>query len=654
MNKIPFKRLRLGSIFAGRYEVVSLLGEGGMGAVYRVRDRALAEDVALKILVPPVTGAAEFASMFRQEVKLSRKVTHANVIHVYDIGEQDGVLFMTMELVEGHTLRTMMNATAEQRLGLSAIRIGYELANGLAAVHAHGIVHRDLKPGNVMICKTGRVVLADFGIASHLDVNDPANQGMFMGTISYMAPEQFSKKPCSIQTDIYSFGLVLLEAMTGHLATYGISMADRLARPVDVNLGSVVGDAKIIREVERILRLCLANDPDKRPRSIEEVSHTLRSLLPEGSTGPGFSSTGSHVMSTGVSVPGASSGPVGTDMTNEILTEISAQGISDEMAREFLAARHDSRMNDADRLIIAFERLDNIVQHSPHFPRAIALRAVTAVRCWYLDRKSSGLDWEQVATESINFAMERAPEMSDTHLAAAMLATQRFEMKGSSRALIRALQIEPRSFAAQEYLGMLQVETGLVDEGIARLVYAATEIPPRPLACAVHAGCCALLGKYDEAVVHLAEANRRYNVPNRGTALHRLRLHAWRDGKRPVMLSISERTAMQRHGWKNVQCYLDVLAGTADENTIVKWLETVEVDSSNPRFHMVNWQLGAEMLAILGLKTKTLEMLAKCARKGLIDLNWIDRCPLFHPFRGTDEFRAIRNWVYLNAEGVWS
>jgi serine/threonine-protein kinase len=209
------RKLALGSRFAGRYDKEALLGEGGMGAVYRVRDLALAEIVALKVLTLPTGGTRDPAEMFRQEVKLSRRITHANVVHVYDIGEVGSLLYMTMELVEGITLRRAMQDASGGRLPLvEAIRIAHALANGLAAVHAQGIVHRDLKPGNVMLGKSGRVVLADFGIASHVGTDDPAMRGRIIGTISYMAPEQFAKQAPSPRTDLYSFGLVLLECLT--------------------------------------------------------------------------------------------------------------------------------------------------------------------------------------------------------------------------------------------------------------------------------------------------------------------------------------------------------------------------------------------------------------------------------------------------------
>ncbi|HMY21394.1 MAG TPA: serine/threonine-protein kinase, partial [Polyangium sp.] len=275
-------QFKLGSRFAGRYDIDALLGEGGMGAVYRVRDLALAETVALKVLTLPLGGKREHAEMFRQEVKLSRRITHANVVHVYDLGEVDSILYMTMELVDGITLRRAMNNAGGKLPLAEAVRIAHALANGLAAVHAQGIVHRDLKPGNVMIAKSGRVVLADFGIASHVESDDPAMRGRIIGTISYMAPEQFAKQAPTFRTDLYSFGLVILECLTGALPPRceGWLSAHRKPILVDLAAAGVLGTNAEIAAVEKLLRRCLDNNPEARPASAEEVSRELNALLP--------------------------------------------------------------------------------------------------------------------------------------------------------------------------------------------------------------------------------------------------------------------------------------------------------------------------------------------------------------------------------------
>jgi serine/threonine protein kinase len=656
------RKLALGSRFAGRYDIETLLGEGGMGAVYRVRDLALAESVALKVLTLPTGGTRDHAEMFRQEVKLSRRITHANVVHVYDIGEVDSLLYMTMELVDGITLRRAMQNSPEGKLPLAeAIGIAHALANGLAAVHAQGIVHRDLKPGNVMIAKSGRVVLADFGIASQVDTDDPAMHGRIIGTISYMAPEQFAKQAPSPRTDLYSFGLVLLECLTGSLPPRTDGWLSSHRKPVHVDLAAVgvVGKPVEIAAVERLIRQCLDNDPAARPASAEAVSRDLNVLRShkQSRTDIGvYSLDRTNTNSSFGAQLSAMHVPENLqDRTTIEVADIVALGIPSDIAQDYVTARHESRLNDSSHLVGAYERFDSCVQRAPYFHRAIASRAVLAVRCWFFDKISSTeINWAEASVEAVDAALRLAPELSDTHLAAGMLATQRFEMKQAMRSLVRAVEIDPASHEAQEYLGGIEIETGLVARGVARVVYGATALPPRPIACMILARCYALLGRFDESDPQLIEANRRSSIPTLGGLLYCIRLHAYRWGKRPVSLTISQRKAIRENNWVGVTHYLDVLAGTGDSAKIVAWIDSFLPKVSNPRAGMVLRQLCIEIYMLLELDTKALLLLADCARNGLIDILWVDRCPLLLRMRSMEGFGEVRDWVWLNAYGVWN
>jgi len=651
------RKLTIGSQFAGRYEIEALLGEGGMGAVYRARDRVLAEVVALKVLTLPMARSRDYAEMFRQEVKLSRRITHANVVHVYDIGEDDSLLYMTMELIEGITLRRAMNNSPGGRLPfVEAIRIAYALANGLAAVHGQGIVHRDLKPGNVMICKSGRVVLADFGIASHVGADDPAMHGRIIGTISYMAPEQFAKHPPSLRTDLYSFGLVFLETLTGALPPRCDGWLSSHRKQIDVNLGAlgIVGELKEIKAVERLLRRCLDNDPAARPSSAEDVSRELNALLSHERT---HIDLGAH--SVDRSNPGATKAahmPLDSavDRTTLEIADIMAYGVPEDVAQDYVSARHDSRLNDAAHLVGAFERMDECVQRVPNFQRAIASRAVLAVRCWFFDRVTADIDWEKVATECVDEAVRLAPDLSDTHLAMGMLAAQNVEMKRATRALIRAVEIDPASHEAQEYLGGIEIDTGLVSRGVPRALYALGFQPPRPMPCMMLARCYALLGRFEEAEPHMTESHRRTSIPTLGHLLYTLRFHAYRWGKRPFNLTISQRKAVREKDWVGVTYYVDALAGTADSAGVLKWINRFLPEVKNRRAAMVMRQVCTELCMLVGLEDNAYELLAECARFGLIDILWVDRCPLLGPLRSRNGFGEIRDWVWLNAYGVWN
>ncbi len=229
-------RLRPGERVAGRYEVLSTLGLGGMGVVYRVHDHELEEVVALKFLHKDLVQSAETLVRFRKEVKLARRVTHRNVARTFDIGEHQGERFLTMELIEGEPLSAVLERSAALDVP-HALTIARQMAEGMAAAHDAGVVHRDLKPENVSIATDGRVVLMDFGIARANLVDDALQtSGQAWGTPAYMAPEQVEASPeIDARADIYAFGAVLYEMLTGVLPWSGASAyvvaAARLTAP---------------------------------------------------------------------------------------------------------------------------------------------------------------------------------------------------------------------------------------------------------------------------------------------------------------------------------------------------------------------------------------------------------------------------------------
>lgn len=267
-------------LLAGRWEVLGLLGKGGMGAVYRARDRELGEVVALKML--HVEGLdAEMLERFRQEVRLSRKVTHKNVARVYDLGEHQGERFFTMELVDGDSLRAVLSR--DGALGPSrVVELGVAMCRGLAAAHEVGVVHRDLKPDNVLISRDGRIAITDFGIASSLEPGTKASETTsFAGTPMYMAPEQVDRSsPIDARSDLYALGVVLFELLTGRGPWEG---ATPLALAV-ARLTQPAPDPRRLRPVPdalaELVRRCMARAPAERPSSAEEVEAALLSALP--------------------------------------------------------------------------------------------------------------------------------------------------------------------------------------------------------------------------------------------------------------------------------------------------------------------------------------------------------------------------------------
>jgi serine/threonine-protein kinase len=213
-------RLASGTL-ADRYDILELLGTGGMGEVYRARDRELDELVALKVIRADLADEPALVERFRHEVKLARRVTHANVARTFELGHADGVVFCTMELIEGESLARRL-ASRRVLPAAEAVAIASAVCEGLAAAHAAGVVHRDIKPDNVLIASDGRVVVADFGVAA-IGASDELS-----GTPAYMAPEQARREPPSPATDVYAVGVVLYEMLTGQRG-FGGDLATILA-----------------------------------------------------------------------------------------------------------------------------------------------------------------------------------------------------------------------------------------------------------------------------------------------------------------------------------------------------------------------------------------------------------------------------------------
>jgi serine/threonine-protein kinase len=261
-----------GTMLAGRYRIVGLLGRGGMGEVYRAEDLKLGQAVALKFLPNEVTHRADRLARFHQEVRLARQVSHPNVCRVYDIGETDGQHFLSMEYIDGEDLASLL-----RRIGRlptdKALELARQLCAGLAAAHDRGVLHRDLKPANVLIDGRGRAHLADFGLANLTDQRyDPPE---IAGTPGYMAPEQQEGRAVTMRTDVYALGLVLYEMFTGKRALSvngGLLGARENAAPA-ASPSTHIPD--LDPAIERIILRCLERDPGRRPASATAVAAGL-------------------------------------------------------------------------------------------------------------------------------------------------------------------------------------------------------------------------------------------------------------------------------------------------------------------------------------------------------------------------------------------
>jgi Tol biopolymer transport system component/predicted Ser/Thr protein kinase len=273
----------------GPYEIVSPLGAGGMGEVYRARDTRLGRTVAVKVLPSGMT-SPESRQRFEREARTVSHLSHPHICALYDVGHQDGVDYLVMEYLEGETLAERV-ARGPVTLDL-ILRYGIEIADALEKAHRSGVVHRDLKPGNVMITKSG-VKLLDFGLAKALAPVSAASQftalptqaspitreGSLLGTLQYMAPEQLEGKEADARTDVFAFGAVLYEMATGRKTFSGATQASLI--------GSILRDeprpiSEVVpltpRSLDRLVKICLAKDPDDRWQTAHDVGLQLREI----------------------------------------------------------------------------------------------------------------------------------------------------------------------------------------------------------------------------------------------------------------------------------------------------------------------------------------------------------------------------------------
>jgi len=268
---------RPGDSFAGRYDVLSVLGRGGMGSVYQVLDRELDEEVALKVLTPEAFAEGTHAvQTLRQEIRLARKITHPNVVRTHDLGEADGVRFLTMEYVPGTTLREVLDRRGAVALA-PGVQIAKQLCRGLGAVHEAGIIHRDIKPQNIMVLPNGVVKLMDFGIARAAEGDETsALDGQTVGTPYYMSPEQAMGRDLDARSDLYAVGVVLFELFTGQRPFPGRDAAAVMHQHVSTAPPRPTALRPDLPEyLERVVLACLAKRPERRPASAADLYGAL-------------------------------------------------------------------------------------------------------------------------------------------------------------------------------------------------------------------------------------------------------------------------------------------------------------------------------------------------------------------------------------------
>jgi serine/threonine protein kinase/class 3 adenylate cyclase len=257
-----------------RYEVLSQVGTGGMGVVYKVRDLETDEIVALKILKPEIATDPAVQENFKRELCLARKITHTNVCRIHDFSRSNGTAYASMEFIEGESLQSRLNRVGTLPVS-QAFDIAQQICAGLREAHAQGIVHRDLKPANIMVDRSGTVKIMDFGVARLIQNTGPMT-GTIVGTPAYMAPEQAELKPIGPCTDIYALGLVLYEMITGVQAFQGdtpVAIALKQIRDYPKRPRNIVPN--LSHPIEAAILKCLQKDPAKRYQSASELQAAL-------------------------------------------------------------------------------------------------------------------------------------------------------------------------------------------------------------------------------------------------------------------------------------------------------------------------------------------------------------------------------------------
>jgi Tol biopolymer transport system component len=287
----------------GPYKIISLIGAGGMGEVYRAHDTRLLREVALKVLQESFTADPDRLRRFEQEARAVAALNHPNIVSVFDVGVADKVHYIVTELIEGETLRQRI--PPQGMATRKAVELGVQLANGLAAAHDQGIAHRDLKPENILITKDGRLKILDFGLAklrrSHAQTETvdgmtgaETNAGMVLGTVGYMSPEQVRGEPADQLSDIFSYGSILYEMISGQRAfkrATGAETMTAILHEEPQELASRIG--VIAPALERIVRHCMEKQPKQRFQSARDIAFDLESLSAISGTGALMAATAS-------------------------------------------------------------------------------------------------------------------------------------------------------------------------------------------------------------------------------------------------------------------------------------------------------------------------------------------------------------------------
>ena len=264
-----------GTLLGARYRILRVLGEGGMGAVYQARDQELDRVIALKVIRPELAGNPAILQRFKQELILARNVTHRNVVRIFDLGEADGIKFITMEYVDGEDLRAILKREGKFT-PRDAVHVIEQVCRALEVAHAEGVIHRDLKPQNIMRDSQGRIVVMDFGLARSLDTSGMTQTGALVGTLEYMSPEQALGHELDQRSDLFTVGLIFYELLTARMPYKAdTALASLMKRTQERAAPASSIDTSVPKALSNIVARCLEREPKMRYHTAHEILKQL-------------------------------------------------------------------------------------------------------------------------------------------------------------------------------------------------------------------------------------------------------------------------------------------------------------------------------------------------------------------------------------------
>jgi serine/threonine-protein kinase len=751
------------TLIAGRYELIGLVGVGGMGSVYRARDSELDEDIALKVLRRELVDAPGMLDRFRREVKLARRVTHKNVARTFDIGEHAGERFLTMEFIEGESLGRLLEREGTLHFG-KAIEMVSAVCAGLGAAHAASIVHRDLKPDNVLIASDGRIVITDFGVArGGFEASPLQTLGLPVGTPAYMAPEQVEgASDIDARTDIYSLGAILYELVTGELAwggpsPYAVAAARLTAPPPDARRKRPETPDAL---AELMLR-CMAREKSHRYASADEVARALADIAAQIDPATGRTRVQRRPSSAPpvreneklvlvlpfvnrgevedeyladaltedlIEALGVTKGlrvtPLGTamafkspdvdprDVGRELDVQVVVEGtlrkadgslrvsarllsvadgfqlwtrrfertasellvIADEAAnaiaesltvrrllppREapadpasldlYLRARHEYHQGWTSNLQRAVLLFEDALKRQPSDPRILSGYALAQMRRLGNEETSEGI--AHVALRAAERARAVAPNAGEPLVALAAYHLVMGDYVAAAREVNDALRRAPSLPDVHDLCGRILVEVGRPEEGIAFLERALLLEPRIGRARADILRVSALLGDWrrTEALYSTIPTSE---VEQNGLWFLRARIALWR---RDVEWALGAAREMPKDLSlrENVEGLCNIIATSAITDGVTARIDAMGKVTGRVRRRPIFFrQLKAEILAYVADENGALAAIEDAAGLGLIDVVWLDHCPLFRAMRGSRRYAAAHKLVADRAAQV--